>query len=135
MSDRLLAQRVAEGLLRAFPEWEEYVDTVKGGELEVAVPAPEGSSAGWLVVFTDRGEHLWVRFNPPQMCYALDDVDEMVRIVGQLIRDEAIFVVVHKGEEWAETTLIQPGDEPPLEKGQTAQVVSWSRSHDRVVKA
>lgn len=128
-----LAARVWARLVSEYPEWREHADTLENGDLECAVPAPPGSSAGHLVVFTARGENLWVRYSPPQMCYALDDEDEMLSIVRQLLHDEALFVATRNGTDWTGTTLIRPGDIPHVEPGEIAQVVSWSGKLDRVV--
>jgi len=103
--------------------------------LEVAVPAPPGSKAGHLLVFTDGGKQLWLRYSPPYMCYALDDEEEMLSIIQQLLTGEAAFVVIMKADTWTETTLIEAGKEPLLERGQVAHVVSWSGDHDKTVYA
>jgi hypothetical protein len=50
----------------------------------------------------------------------------MHAVVGALLRDDAFFVVVNSGDEWIETTLLRPGEEPVLEEGHVANVVSWS---------
>lgn len=113
-----------------YPDWEEHADTLDGGDFEVAVPAPAGSKAEHLVVFTNGGEDIWLRYSPPRMCYAVDDEDEMIKIIGQLLADEVCFLVIEEGDLWVETTLIRQGQIPSLEVGQVARVVSWSGSHD-----
>lgn len=129
-----MAKRLWSRLLVEYPEWENYFDTLKEGELEVAVPAPAGSKAGHLVVFTSNGD-LWVRYSPPQMCYPVDNEEEMLSVIKQLLADQAAFVVITEDGEWAGTTLVKPGQEPPLEPGQVAQVVSWSGRHDDTISA
>jgi hypothetical protein len=126
-----LASRVRDRLLAEFPEWRQYVGMTANGDLEVAVPAPVGSHAGHLVVFTDRGENLWVRFSPPNMCYPLDSEDEMLSVLAQLLRDEALFVVTRRGGEWSGTTLVRNGSRPLVDEGEVADVVSWSGRLDR----
>jgi hypothetical protein len=69
------------------------------------------------------------------MCYALDDEEEMLSIVQQLLTEQALFVVTMTDDAWTETTLIRPGQEPCLEPGQVAHVVSWSGVHDRTVSS
>jgi hypothetical protein len=128
-----LAGRVWARVLAEFPEWSACGELIGDGDLEVAVPAPDGSHAGHLVVFTDRGEDLWVRFSPPHTCYSLDDEDEMVSIVRQLLREEALFVVTRKNGEWSGTTLVRPGSAPSLEDGEVAHVVSWSGRLDQTL--
>lgn len=127
-----LAQRVWARLLSEYPAWEQYFDE-EGGDLEVAIPAPPGSNADHLVIFTARGEDIWVRYLLPFMCYTVDDDEELVSIIKQLLAEQAIFVVTMDGSEWAGTTLIRPGFQPSLEPGQTAHIVAWSGIHDKTI--
>lgn len=128
------ARRVWSRLVSEHPEWREQTVVLDNGDFECAIPAPLGSKALHLIVFTSRGKDLWVRYALPQMCYPLDDEDEMLSIIGQLLRDEALFVVTKKGGEWTSTTLIYPEDEPEVEPGEVANVVSWSGKLDRIEK-
>jgi hypothetical protein len=126
------AARAWSRLVDKYPEWSTHFGTCGRDDLEVAIPAPSGSNAGHLIVFTN-GVDLWLRYSHPRMCYLVDDEDEMLSIVEWLLRDEVLFVVIMSGDEWAETTLIRPGQEPNLEVSQIAQVVSWSGRYDRTV--
>jgi hypothetical protein len=69
------------------------------------------------------------------MCYALDNETEMLAIIRQLQTESAFFVTIWEGDEWVETTLIRPDDQPELEPNQVACVVSWSGKHDRTINA
>lgn len=91
------AERTWAQLIGRYPNWEPYFDTLDGGELEVAVPAPAGSNAGHLVVFT-YGEDVWLRYAWPCMCYPLDDEEEMFSVIEHLLNDEALFVVAMNGD-------------------------------------
>ena len=124
-----VARSARKRLEAEFPLWAVYLDT-RDGELEFAVPAPAGSDAGHLVVFT-YGNDLWVRFSPPRMRYAIDDEDEMVSIIRQLTADEAVFKVITKGDEWVETTLMRPHDKCEPIPGHSVRCVSWSGRFDR----
>ena len=128
-----LAQGIVRDLLAIYPHWEDSISLRGVDDLEVVVPAPSGSNAGCLAVFTERGKDLWLRYDQPQMCYALDDVVEMLSIIEQLLNDQTLFVRITEDEEWKGTTLIRPGMEPPFEPGQVAQIVSWSSKYDRGV--
>ena len=133
-----LARRDWTALIAAYPEWSEYFGTCGEDDLEAAVPAPIGSNAGHLVIFTATGEDLWIRFSPPSMCYYVDDEAEMLDVVRQLLEETALFVVIMRGDKWAGTTLIrqgEPGDLPQLEPNQVAHVVSWSGKYDRIINA
>jgi hypothetical protein len=128
-----LGKRVRDSLLLRHPEWADYVRTLESGDLEVAVPAPRASRAGHLVVFTARGKDTWIRYAPPRACYSVDSDRELHAVVEALLRDDAFFVVVTNGDDWIETTLLRPGEEPVLAEGQVASLVSWSGCHDKIV--
>jgi hypothetical protein len=131
-----LARRVWNALIANYPDWSEYFGTCGEGDLEAAVPAPAGSNAGHLVIFTANGKDLWLRYSPPLMCYSIEDETELVDVIRQLLTDKVSLVVVMRGEEWAGTILIRqgiPGDIPQLELGEVAQVVSWSGKYDRTI--
>ncbi len=128
-----LGIRVRDSLLRRHDGWGKYVSSLPSGDLELAVPAPQGSRAGHLVVFTARGEDMWIRYSPAGACYSVETDTEMHAVVDALLADDAFFVVVTDGDTWIETSLLRPGEEPVLAEGQVANVVSWSGNHDKVV--
>ena len=97
------------------------------------MPAPRNSRAGHLVIFTNQGKDIWVRCSPPQMSYSVDSLRELHVVIEALVADDAFFVVVKRGDEWIETTLLRPGEEPVLVEGQVASIVSWSGHHDQVL--
>jgi hypothetical protein len=133
-----LARRVWAALVAAYPEWSKYFGTRGEDDLEAAVPAPIGSNAGHLVVFTAEGQDLWIRFSPPSMCYSVNDETEMLGVIQQLLAETALFAVVTCGDEWTETTLIRqgkPGDLRKLGPNQVAHIVSWSGKYDCTINA
>ena len=136
MSDRRLnpsGLRVRDSVLQRYPEWVDHVETLETGDVEIAVPAPRGSRAGHLVIFTNAGKDAWVRFAPPRACYCVESDGELHAVVEALLRDDAFFVVITDGDTWVKTSLLRPGEEPVLQEGQVANVVSWSGRHDKVV--
>jgi hypothetical protein len=128
-----LATQVRDTLLKTHREWADYVDVLDDGDLELAVPAPPRSRAGHLVVLTSQGKDIWIRYAHPHMCYAVDSLEEMHAVIGALLADDAFFVVVTRGDEWIETMLLRPGQEPVLVEGQVANIVSWYGNHDKVL--
>jgi hypothetical protein len=128
-----LAQCTMRKILAKYPDWEEHASLRKEDDFEVVVSAPIRSNAGCLAVFTENGKDFWVRYGPPQMCHPPDDENEMLSVIEQLLQDKALFVRITKNEKWSGTTLIRPGTEPILEKGERAQIVSWSGRFDRVI--
>lgn len=128
-----LGTQVRDALLEGHPEWADSVGVLADGDLELAVPAPPGSRAGHLVVFTNQGKDIWIRYAHPNMCYAVDSVEEMHLVVAALLADEAFVVVVTSGDEWIETTLLRPGQDPVLVEGQVANIVSWHGQSDKIV--
>jgi hypothetical protein len=67
------------------------------------------------------------------MAYLVESEVEMHAVIGALLSDDAFFVVVTSGDEWVETTIMRPGQEPTLQEGQVANIVSWSGAHDRII--
>jgi hypothetical protein len=133
-----LARQVWTALIGAYPEWVELFGTCGTDDIEVAIPAPVGSNAGHLIVFTARGEDLWIRFSPPSMCYAVDNETEMLDVIQQILAETALFAVVMRGDEWAGTTLIrrgEPTDVPQLGPNEVAQIVSWSGNYDQTIES
>jgi hypothetical protein len=124
------AARVAETLLGAFSDHSFALTALEGGHLEASIPAPPGSRAGALVVFTAYDGDTWVRFAPPYACYGIDSDEELIRIVRALLSETALFVVVRDGDAWMSTTLVHAGAEPEVEKGQQATVISWTGRWD-----
>jgi hypothetical protein len=130
-----LAERVWEKLAARYPDWERYAVSWGEGDLEVAVPAPAGSNAGHLVVFTDQGERVWVRFSPASMSYRVEGDDEMVSVIAELMSERAVFVTTWRGDRWTGTALVRAEQEPALAAGESARIVSWTGGLDRVVPA
>jgi hypothetical protein len=128
-----LGERVRDSVLRRHPEWAAYVESTPDGDLQLAVPAPRGSRAKHLLIFTDQGKDIWLRFAPPRMCYAVETDREMHVVIEALLADNAFLSVVTNGDEWIETTVLRPGEEPVLAEGQVANIVSWSGHHDRIM--
>ena len=133
-----LARRVWKTLIAARPEWDELFGTCGEDDLELAIPAPVGSNAGHLVVFTAKGKDLWIRFSPPYMCYSVDDETELLDVIDQILAETALFVVIMRGDEWVTTTLIRravPTDAPQLGPNEVAHAVSWSGDYDETIQS
>ena len=128
-----LAERVRNLLMQEYPEWSQHVGMQDQNDLEIAVPAPPGSKAGHLVIFTTEGKDLWLRFSPPYMCYPLDDLAELVSVVRSLVEERVCMVAITQGDTWTETTLLPSGEHPALNSGQSAQVISWRGNHDKTL--
>ena len=128
-----LAQHVLDVLLARYPEWAAHADVRKGGDLVLAVPAPEGSRAKALVVLTHQGQDIWIRIAPPRGFYPVGSDEELLRAIDAVLGDRAFFLLVTNGDEWVETTLLPANQEPVLSEGQVADVFSWSGRHDRIV--
>ena len=128
-----LAQHVLDVLVARYPEWAAHADVRKGGDLVLAVPAPEGSRAKALVVLTHQGQDIWIRIAPPRGFYPVGSDEELLRAVDAVLGDRAFFLIVTNGDEWVETTLLPANQEPVLADGQVADVFSWSGRHDRIV--
>jgi hypothetical protein len=109
-----LAAKVARTLSARFPKFE-IRHRSESGDLEAYIPAPRKSRAGYLVVLSDKG-NIWVRISAPYAFYGIDDMPELVRIVNDILSDNAFFVIVTFRRKWSETTLVRP-NAPPGFKG------------------
>ena len=121
-------KQAADRIRGEFPEWSDYINETDG-DLEVAIPAPNGSNAGHLIVF-NNGNDLWVRFAPPRLCYLVDDVNELVSLLKQLVSDEVVFKLTKKGDEWLETTLVRPTESGQISSAGVSYI-SWSGKRDK----
>jgi hypothetical protein len=131
-----VARRAAERRLQVHPEFRDLLQILEGGNFEASVPAPQRSQAGALVVSTAAAADIWVRVAPAQMCYGVDDEEEMLTVVNQLLRDEVLFVrTVDAKGTWTGTTLVRRVEDVTLETGETATVVSWSGRRDSTQSA
>jgi len=119
------AKRFSTRLLRAYPKFKRDLEILEGGDFEASIAAPPGSRAGFLVCRT-FGDDAWIRFAPPQACYLVENEGEMIAIVKALLAEKALLVVIRRGAKWAGTTLILPGTVPPLKRGESATVFSWT---------
>lgn len=124
-----VAQRAWKRLESEFPLWTAHLST-RDGELEFAVPAPDNSTAGHLIAFSNQDE-LWVRFSPPNMCYPADDENELISLIKKLTADEVVFKVVTKGKDWVETTLTRSHENAESLPGYSVRLISWSGKFDR----
>jgi hypothetical protein len=129
------ARRFARALLRAFPQFSENLDATVDGHFETYVRAPTGSKAGVLACSTTGDGDVWIRFSPPGFFYPIDTEKELVRVVGALLRDEALFVRLRKRGQLSGGTLVNVGDKPAMEPGETARILSWSGRHDAALTA
>ncbi len=127
------AKKTWARLITQYPSWGPYFGTRDKDDLEVAVPAPLESNAGHLVIFTTEGKDLWVRFSAPYMCYAIDDLDEVLSVIKSLLNDEVWMVTIIHDGEWVETSLLIRGQDISLKPGQIAQFLSWSGRHDKTL--
>jgi hypothetical protein len=104
-------------MLTEFPELRLEIVEQERGHVEISVEAPTASRAKALTVLTCHKGDVWVRFAPPRAFYPIDDEKELVRIVKDLLAEQALFVVITCGNEWAGTTLTRPGTKPTIEGG------------------
>jgi len=125
-----IAGRAWKRLEAAFPTWRSHL-SCRDGELEFSLPAPAGSAAGHLVAFSYEND-LWLRFDPPYMCYPVDDESEMASLIESITADRVVFRITMKGKEWVETTLAKPRQHSNSASGQTVQQISWSGAFDKI---
>ena len=69
--------------------------------------------------------------SPQHMCYLADDENDLVSLIRQLTTDQVLLKVTMKGDEWVETTLARPQQNPESPPGHSVRFVSWSGKFDR----
>lgn len=127
-----VAGKLRELIAVKYPKWLDTASVRGEDDIEISVAAPAGSQAEYLVLFTDRGK-MWIRFNPPYMCYPVETVQEMSDIVDAILRDEVCFMVAMKGSTRLETTPVRKGEAPAAEADVTYKLVSWTGKNDDVI--
>jgi hypothetical protein len=124
------ARQIAKKLFKAHPQFRAGLNIRKNGELEVSLPAPQGSHAGHLVVLTTEG-NIWVRLAPPHAFYAIDDTAELIDVIDGVLTDSILFVIVTARKRWLETTLVRREDSIAVDSpAGLVKVISWSGKHD-----
>jgi len=128
----LQARQVFQWINERYPHWSAYAEKRGRDDISIVVPAP-GRLSESLSILTDQGNY-WVRFAPQYAWYGVNDKDELLTVVDELVNDRLFIVVIMKGHEFIEVNLASPGSLPNLEPEETAQIISWSGTHDEVLK-
>jgi hypothetical protein len=123
------AKVVESWIDRTFPTLRFVRRRRRDGEFEAFIRAPRGSQAGYLIVFTHGGD-LWVRFNQPNVCYAVESLAELASVVRGLVSERVLFMVTYRRGAWSGTTLIRRGVVPRTARSGTARLVSWTGRYD-----
>jgi hypothetical protein len=129
------ARRYASALVKRFPRFRKNCTVEKDGDFEAFIWAPPASNAGALICQSFLGD-VWVRFAPGQTGCCVESVEEMLKVVRDLMSSKLVISVVSTKKSWVETTLRRSGTKPALKRGQTAAIYSWfSRSGPRSNRA
>ena len=130
------SESVAAKLFDRFPQWRQHAQSLPSrfGDYEyllVEVPAPAGSRAGALQIWTDN-EDVQVAFKGWRASMLVDEYgrDELTDFVTKLITDQCAFAVCAAGEKWHWTEFIEVAERPVPEPESTVQVVSWTGAAD-----
>ncbi len=92
--------------------------------LRLDLPAKNNAKFGGLVIQTTADK---------AKAYCVDSIDELVKIVEGVLKDEILWVIAFKEEDWVETTLIKCNYEIEKEKGLTYYIYSWSGTVDNLI--
>ena len=129
------AKTFSSALIEAFPRFAKNLKELSDGNFETFVPAPDGSKAGALVCFSTGDGDVWVRFSPPRAVYGVDTKQELLQVVGSLLKEEILFVVLSRARRWSGTTLVRRDGQPHVEAGESATVLSWTGKRDATVRS
>jgi hypothetical protein len=133
------ATKTATTLFGRFPEWRQYqtsrlpLSTVESrgseDELFVEVPAPIGSLAGSLRIYTED-EEVWIGFSKGQGDHSAEYVgySDFLRMIDQFLSGALRVAVCKKGSEYRWSELLECDEEPtPAFAGETVEIIAWPR--------
>ncbi len=103
--------------------------------LTLDLPVKNNAKFGGLVIQTTVDKDIWIRSYPGYSAYCVDSIDELVKIVEGVLKDEILWVIAFKEEDWLETTLIKCNYEIEKENGVTYYIYSWSGTLDNIILA
>ena len=102
--------------------------------LELDIPTTNNSNFGGLVIQTTSDKDIWVRNYHKYSAYSIDIIDELVKIMEGVFKDDILWVISFQEDEWIETTLIKRDTDIEMKKRVTYNVFSWSGNLDRIYK-
>ena len=121
------ARRMAEALLKEFPQFRPRLEVLKQGDFRTHIPAPKGSQVYGLRVCTARdGEDTWIQFGVPNAFYDASTAKDLIKIVKGLMSDRLRFALKEKKRKWTFTTLVEKRESLVLHRGE-----SGSKQHAR----
>ncbi len=126
---RYAAETLREVLFR-FPDWGKLVlaEHRYSPDFLLEVPAPPGSGAGSLQLFTEGGER-WVLLTNAGPEFPIRD-SEFVPLVESIVQDRVGVAVCTSEEGWEWSEWVQPGEHPPHGERESVRIVSWLGSLD-----
>ena len=102
----------------------------KNGLLQMEFPNSTNSLLGGMIVQTTQDNQIWLRIHPACSGYNPDTVSELIQIMQEVMKDQIIWAISYKGDNWAETTLVRQTNDLESQPGLDYQLYSWSGKLD-----
>ena len=103
--------------------------------LEFHLENDNQSALGDLYIQTSDDDQIWIRASHPFTTYAVENVEELVYIIGGIISNEMFWVVAYEEDEWDDSFFVLKGQEIDLEEGITYKLLCWDGLEDQNIKA
>ena len=132
------ARRFAAALVRDFPQFAPHLSTLPDGHFSAEISAPPRSKARAIRCLSTRDGDLWIQLALRNAFYSVDSVPEMRSVLRAFFTDAVGFVLISRNRRWTGTTLVKLDVSPSLPMlrvGERARVISWSGTHDHIVRS
>ena len=103
--------------------------------LEFHLENDNQSPLGDLFIQTSNDDQIWIRASHAFTTYAVENVEELVYIIGGIVSNEMFWVVAYEEEEWDDSFFVLKGQEIDLEEGITYKLLCWDGQEDQNIKA
>lgn len=103
--------------------------------LEFHLENDNQSVLGDLFIQTSDDDQIWIRASHPFTTYAVENVEELIYIIGGIVSNEMFWVVAYEEDEWDDSFFVLKGQEIDLEEGITYKLLCWNGLEDQNIKA
>lgn len=125
---------VYQEIINIFPQLE-GLNKQNSALLEFHLENDNLSALGDLYIQTSDDDQIWIRASHPYTTYAVENVEELVFIIGGIISNEMYWVIAFEDEDWDDSFFVIKGQEIDLEEGITYKILSWNGLEDQKIKA
>ena len=126
--------QVYNEIISIFPQLE-GLNKQNSDLLEFHLENDNQSALGDLFIQTSDDDQIWIRASHPFTTYAVENVEELIYIIGGIVSNEMFWVVAYEEDEWDDSFFVLKGQEIDLEQGITYKLLCWNGLEDQNIKA